>query len=175
MNNRGSESTLRAAKRAVLGAIAIFVVTTVHHVYGAYLYNTPWRLHAAVISGLATALISASLWLFRRHPGDAVGVVTYWVFIVVTLLVPFLCFGVFEGAYNHALKDALYFAHASPELMTRMFPPPTYELPNNAFFEVTGVMHVIPGFMTGYYIYRFFREEKRLRGTPAKHRAVGAA
>jgi hypothetical protein len=159
MNSRESAPTLRAAKRATLSAAAIFAVTTVHHVYGAHIYNTPWRVHAAVVGGLATALIATSLWLLRRHSG----VVAFWTFILVTLLVPFLAFGVFEGAYNHVLKDALYFAHSSPRLMMRLFPPPAYEMPNNAFFEITGVIQVIPGFMTGYYLYLFVRDRQKAR------------
>lgn len=147
--------------RESLGAASVFAVTTVHHVYGAHIYNTAWRIHAAIVSGLATALIGTSLWLFRKHWGNAVGVVAFWSFTVVTLLVPFLGFGVFEGAYNHVLKDALYFAHSSPGLMMRLFPPPAYEMPNNGFFEITGVIQVIPGFMTGYYLYRFVQEQRK--------------
>jgi hypothetical protein len=163
MNSRVSVPTLRAAKRATLGAAAIFAVTTVHHVYGAYIYHTVWRIHAAIVSGFATALIGTSLWLLRKHWGDAVDVVAFWSFIVVTFLVPFLGFGVFEGAYNHVLKDALYFAHSSPGLMMRLFPPPAYEMPNNGFFEITGVIQVIPGLMTGYYLYRFVQEQQKSR------------
>jgi hypothetical protein len=173
VNNVISETMLRAAKRATLGTVAICVVTTVHHVYGAYIYNTPWRVHAAVVSGLATALIAVSLWLLRNRSGDAIGAVASWTFLVVTLLVPFLGFGVFEGAYNHALKDVLYCAHVSPGLMTALFPPPTYEMPNDLFFEVTGVMHVVPGFFTGYWLYRFLRERRRRR-TVTQPRAMAA-
>ena len=153
--------TMQAATRATLGSIGICAVTTVHHVYGAYIYHTPWRFHAAVISALATALIVASLLLLRKHSNDGIGVVASWTFMTVTFLVPLLGFGVFEGVYNHALKVALYFAHASPVLMAGLFPPPTYEMPNNAFFEVTGVMQVIPGFVTGYYLYRFVQDRKK--------------
>lgn len=149
--------TLRAAKGATLGSVAIFVVTTIHHVYGAYIYNTPWRVHVAIVSGLATALIAASARLLREPLSDGFGASASGVFIAATFLVPFLGFGVFEGIYNHVLKVVLYFAHVSPTLMTRLFPPPTYEMPNNAFFEITGVLQVIPGLMTGYYLYQFVR------------------
>lgn len=30
-------------------------------------------------------------------------------------------------------------------------------MPNDVFFEVTGVLQVIPGFVTGYYLYRFLQ------------------
>jgi hypothetical protein len=132
-------------------------MTTIHHVYGVYIYNTPWRVHAAIVSGLATALIAASAWLLQRHWNDEFGAAALWVFIVVTFLVPFLGFGVFEGGYNHLLKVVLYFAHVSRTLTVRLFPPPTYEMPNNAFFEITGVLQVVPGLTTGYYLYQFVR------------------
>ena len=118
-------------------------------------------MHAALISALAVALIVVSLRLLRRHANNRIGAVASWTFMTVTFLVPFLGFGLFEGVYNHALKLALYFAHTSPALMARLFPPPTYEMPNDAFFEVTGVMQVIPGFVTGYYLYRFVQGPKR--------------
>jgi hypothetical protein len=136
-------------------------VTTVHHVFGAYIYHTPWRLHAVMISALATALIAVFFRLLRRRANDRIGVVAFWAFMTVTFLIPFLGFGLFEGVYNHALKIALYLAHISPVLMARLFPPPTYEMPNDAFFEVTGVMQVIPGFVTGYYLYRFVQGHKK--------------
>ena len=79
-----------------------------HHAYGAYIYDTRWRLHTAVISALATALIAASLRLLRKHVNDGIGVVASWTFIALTFVVPLLGFGVFEGVYNHALKNALY-------------------------------------------------------------------
>jgi len=47
--------------------------------------------------------------------------------------------------------------------MRRLFPPPRYELPDDAFFEVTGVLQVVPAAITGYYLCRFVQE--RLRGT----------
>jgi len=152
---------IEAAKRATFGSIVICAVTTVHHVYGAYIYNTPWRLHAALISSLATALIVVCLRLLRTQAKNRIGAVASWTFMMVTFLVPFLGFGLFEGVYNHSMKIALYFAHTSPILMARLFPPPTYEIPNNAFFEVTGVMQVIPGIVTGYYLYRFVQGHKK--------------
>lgn len=146
---------LQTAKRVVGGAMAIFVITTVHHVYGAWLYHTLWRVHAAVVSGLATAMIIASHWLFRKYRDAVIGTIAVWVFIAVTFLVPFFGFGLFEGVYNHGLKDALYFAHASPGLMGKLFPAPAYEMPNDSFFEVTGLMHILAGLVVGYYLFRF--------------------
>jgi hypothetical protein len=66
---------IEAAKRVTFGSIGVYVVTTVHHVYGAYIYTIPRRLHAALISTLATALIAVCLRLLRRHVNNRIGVV----------------------------------------------------------------------------------------------------
>jgi hypothetical protein len=56
-------------------------------------------------------------------------------------LVPSLGFiGVFEGIYNHLLKNIMYFGGADDGLLQTLFPAPTYEMPNDLLFEITGVM-----------------------------------
>jgi hypothetical protein len=37
--------------------------------------------------------------------------------------------------------------------MRRLFPQPAYELPNDVFFEVTGVQQLILGVLTGRHLY----------------------
>jgi hypothetical protein len=75
------------------------------------------------------------------------------VFTAVLFVVPVALIGVFEGAYNHALKDALLrwrvFDADEPAL-----PPPTYEQPNDVFFEATGVMQAVLGSITAWLLYR---------------------
>jgi hypothetical protein len=143
--------------RATWSALTVLLLTTVHHVYGAYVYDTPWRLHVAFVSGLTAAAIIGSLLVLRRHTDDVVGRIAFWTFVGVTCVLPVAAIGLFEGGYNHVLKDALYFAGGSTSLMTRMFPPPAYEMPNNAFFEITGVMQVFPASVTGWFLYRLVR------------------
>jgi len=152
-----SNSSQEYLPRVTWYALAVLLLTTVHHVYGAYVYHTPWRLHVAFVSGFAATAIVGSLLVLRGHTDDVVRRVAFWTFVGVTLVIPVAAIGLFEGGYNHALKDALYFAGASPSLMTQMFPPPTYELPNDAFFEITGVMQVIPASLTGWFLYRLVR------------------
>ncbi len=50
--------------------------------------------------------------------------------VVLALAFAVLVTGLFEGAYNHAVKNALFLAGAPRSLLLRMFPSPTYELPN---------------------------------------------
>jgi hypothetical protein len=80
--------------------------------------------------------------------------------------------GLFEGGYNHVLKDVLYFGGASPATMTRLSPPPTYEVPNHAFFESTGVLQLIGGAVTARELYRLLSE--RRRGQTWRAREAGA-
>jgi hypothetical protein len=51
----------------------------------------------------------------------------------------------FEGGFNHAIKLLLFFGGAAPETMQRLFPPPTYEMPSDVLFEVTGVLQFVAG------------------------------
>jgi hypothetical protein len=154
-------------RRALASSVAVFVLTSIHHGYGAYLYQTPWRLHAAIVSGGATLLMAGLLTLFRsRH----VGTVARWGFVIVGLLVSFLGFGIFEGGFNHVVKNVLYLSNASPGFMGRLFPPGLYEMPNDALFEVTGVLQIVPGVLTGYYLFELARNIRQGRATPAEER-----
>lgn len=151
---------LRSANRATIGATAVLWLTTVHHLYGARVYRTPWRRHAAVVSVLATAVIGGSLSLLRRNGESTTGKIAFWVFTGANLAFPVVGFGLFEGGYNHLAKDVLYFGGASPTVMRRLFPPPRYELPDNLFFEVTGVLQVVPAAVTAYHLYQLVRQRR---------------
>lgn len=152
-----STSSQNLLSRVTWYALTVLLLTTVHHVYGAYVYHTPWRLHVAFVSGAAAAAIVGSLLVLRRQMDDVAHHVAFWTLVGVTLVLPVGAIGLFEGAYNHVLKDALYLAGTSTSLMIRLFPPPAYELPNNAFFEITGVMQVVPAGVTGWLLYRLVR------------------
>ena len=143
---------LDSTTETMWSALAVLLLTTVHHVYGAYIYNTPWRYHVAIVSTVTAAILFASLRVLRRQTGRIVRKIAFWTFAVVTLAIPVITIGIFEGCYNHAVKDVLYFTGASTELMQRLFPPPTYEMPNDAFFEITGVLQLVPAVMAGWYL-----------------------
>jgi hypothetical protein len=149
--------TQETLPRVTRYALAVLLLTSVHHAYGAFAYHTLWRLDAVFISALAASAIISSLIVVQRNADETVREIAFWVFTAVLLVVPVALIGVFEGAYNHALKDALYFAGASSTLMNRLFPPPTYELPNDVFFEATGVMQAVLGSITAWLLYRLVR------------------
>jgi hypothetical protein len=132
----------------------VLVITSIHHAYGAYVYNTPWRYHAVLVAGATAPLIFGALAVVRSRPSGLLRVLAQGLFILATLGVAVLMIGMFEGLYNHVVKNLLYFGGASSALMTRLFPAPTYELPNDAFFEITGILQVVPAALAAWYLYR---------------------
>ncbi len=125
-------------------AYGILVLTSVHHAFGAYIYATPWRLHVVALSLAAAAAIGVAAGVVRRHQAGIAGTIAFWILCAVTLAFPFGMIGLFEGGYNHVLKDVLYFGGASQDVMRMLFPAPAYEMPNSIFFELTGVAQLVP-------------------------------
>lgn len=151
-----------AARRTTVSALAVLLLTTAHHLYGAYVYATPWRTHVAHVSVVAAAALVASFVVVRRRAGTAAGEVAFWSILLITLALPVLGIGLFEGGYNHVVKVALYYGHGSSGLMVRLFPPPTYELPNDALFEISGVIQLPLGALAGRHLILLGRQRKRL-------------
>lgn len=152
---------LKAANKTTWYALAVLLLTTVHHVYGAYIYNTPWRHHVAIVSILTTAILLVSRHVLQTRAGSVAGKIAFWVFAVVAFAIPVITIGIFEGGYNHALKDVLYFTGASTMRLHQLFPPPTYEMPNNALFEISGVLQLVPAIMAGWYLFAALRAQLR--------------
>jgi hypothetical protein len=152
-----------AAWNAARYGLAVLLLTSVHHAYGAYVYDTPWRYHAVLVSVSTGLVIFGSLVLLRRLSG-LLRVVLRGLFVLTTLAIPVLAFGAYEGLYNHVMKNALYFGGASPGLLARLFPPPTYEMPNDVFFEITGVLQVAPAAIAAWHLYRMWAGTARLAG-----------
>jgi hypothetical protein len=118
---------------------ALAILTTIHHVYGAVIYHTPWRLHILLMS---IPVIVLTLILERQlRKNDSRGrLVMFWILYFITLIPSLGLIGVFEGIYNHLFKNILFFGGAGVGLLQRLFPAPTYEMPNDFIFEFTGVM-----------------------------------
>ena len=103
-------SETQLAKRALAGSVAVLTLTSIHHAYGAYVYATPWRLHAVFVSGAVTLLLAGLLKVSESSRAPRRANAAAYGFVVVGLLVTFVGFGIFEGGYNHLVKDILYFS-----------------------------------------------------------------
>jgi uncharacterized membrane protein YjdF len=113
--------------RTLTAAVGVIVLTVIHHLYGATLYDAPFRQHVAF--GILPVLLVLILayWVHRRSPLTSLGRVSLSVFMAVTLIVPVGMIGLFEGGYNHLVKNLLYFGGASRATLDQLFPPPAYE------------------------------------------------
>ncbi|WP_257452071.1 hypothetical protein [Archangium lipolyticum] len=145
------------ARTLLLGGLATLGVFAAHHVYGAVRYDTPWRHHAAVMAFWAALVLVSAFLVYRRHPGTPAGRLAGWALAAFSLLFPVLFIGLYEGLYNHGIKDVLFLAGAPRELLLRLFPPPAYEMPNDVGFELSGVLQVLPAWFTGRVWLRFLR------------------
>ncbi|AYB32476.1 hypothetical protein [Chryseolinea soli] len=123
-------------------SVALMVLTSIHHAYGAIIYNTPWRLHILMIS--VPVIIFTGVFYYRvLKKGIRTRSVFFGVYLVLTLVASVALIGLFEGVYNHLLKNALFYTGASHQILIALFPPPTYEMPNDFWFEFTGVLQGI--------------------------------
>jgi hypothetical protein len=136
-----SQITIRGDRSAEFraGATALFVLllTSIHHAWGAAIYETPWRLHIVFISVPVAIVIAALLYVSRN--GGSWSTFARWIAILVILVFPIALIGFWEGGFNHLVKNVAFFAHGEPAARS-LFPSPDVEMPNDLVFEVTGVM-----------------------------------
>lgn len=158
MGNPHSDTPHPPLSRAFRPALAILLLTSLHHAYGACVYHTPWRLHVVLVATLTALALWGAVLVVRNHPAGRTRVMAVTVFCLVDALIPVLGIGYFEGGYNHVLKNALYFAGASPPLMALLFPPPAYELPNDVLFEASGIAQFLVGVVAGRRLYGLVRK-----------------
>ncbi len=152
-------NTATHLRAAFAGAMATFGLTALHHSYGAIVYSTPWRHHATVVAAIAGAVLWLARRAYERYAGSTRGSIGLAIFVAVTSLYAVVAIGAFEGFYNHVIKVVTYFAGMPLELHRELFPPPVYELPNDAIFEISGVLQVVPAAYTALALVRLLRAD----------------
>jgi len=142
---------------------ALMILTSIHHIYGAIIYETPWRLHVLLIS-VPVILATWLLKYFMTARSSRIAVVHFWLLLIVTLVPSIGMIGLYEGMYNHLVKNIMFFGGASKETLVKLFPPPTYEMPSDLWFEVTGIAQallVVPSTKSLIKITMFFFKNRR--------------
>lgn len=146
-------------------AFALLILTAVHHAWGAYIYAAPFRMHVVLIAIPSAIVIGWIMQMIRRRiQRDGRGGAVLSIAIVV-LAVLILGIGIFEGGYNHVLKNFLYFLGTPSRVMGSLYPAPTYEMPDNFFFEATGMLQFPVSLLLAFSALKLLRHEVRLRGT----------
>lgn len=126
----------RQRSKVTLYSILLMALTSAHHLYGAMIYHTPWRMHVLFLSVpviIATLVLNQML----NQPGSRRWVL--WLYWIITLSASVLLIGIFEGIYNHILKNILFFSGFPAGSMAKLYPGGTYEMPDDFLFEFTGV------------------------------------
>lgn len=152
---------MNQASKAFLASSSVLVLTLIHHFYGAVIYSTPWRMHVAFIA-VPVLIAMAAVWAVQsRWPGLFRGMAAKWVLIAVAGVVSVAMFGMYEGGYNHLLKNILYYGGLPAETFAKMFPAPTYELPNDLLFELTGILQFFFALWAAFHLYLLARSGRK--------------
>lgn len=144
---------VNAAKALALAAVVETAITIGHFVYSAQLYEEPERLHvvepALVVLAIAGAVTVLFVWRPNRVLSAALAVVTGAMYVVV--------FGLFHGGYSHLLKNILFFAGAHDETLEWLFMSPDYARPDNATFEISGILGLVAAGFVAFWLARLVR------------------
>lgn len=124
--------------RAGSAALTVLALTCVHHAYGAAAFDTPWRLHIIFFAVPAAIVIVALLYIAGAYRHEPLGRMALWAGALLILAFPVAMIGFYEGGYNHLIKNIVFFA-GGEETARNLFPAPTYEMPNDLIFEITGI------------------------------------
>jgi hypothetical protein len=151
---------VKTSTKTLLASASVLILTVLHHFYGAAIYGTPWRHHIAVLVLPVLLVLLLAYGAQRWRPRTWLSRAGLWLFLGLTLVVPIGLIGVFEGGYNHLVKNVLFFGGVPRATLERLFPPPAYELPNDLWFEVTGVFQFVIGLGAAYYLLRLWQERR---------------
>jgi hypothetical protein len=147
------EAARRTTRLSAITTLLTFLLTALHHFYGALRYDTPWRRDVILHPFIALLLCLLFLYFYCQSKRK--------IFLALYLFVSFVLFGlgvgIFEGFYNHLLKNFFYFAGMHPDTFRALFPAPTYELPNDLFFETTGIGQFLLAIPQLYYLAQTFK------------------
>lgn len=143
------QDTTAALYRAGAAVFAILALTSAHHLYGARRFDTPWRAHVAHIA-LWAAVIVGLCWLVAlRRSHEQRGRVAMIAFVVLSMGICAMWLGLYEGGYNHALKNLAFAVHLPASVFERLFPRALYEPPGDWIFELSGVVQLPVGLFAG--------------------------
>lgn len=145
--------------RAAIGVTIAGVISSTHHIYGAFVYETPWRMIVSIWIPAFVMLILAVLFLLRRSADRTVTTIAAWIVLLGGVVFQ-IGFTAFECVYSHILKNILFFGGASKQLLERLFPAPAYHLPDSLPFELTGIAQIV-GFWAAWLAWRVFVEYSR--------------
>jgi hypothetical protein len=139
-------------KKLLLYLVLTLTLTIIHHVYGAYIYKDSFRLHVVFAALPILVVLLLSYRTMLRSHSSVVRMISLGLFISSGALSA-IGIGLYEGGYNHLVKNILYFTGTPVEILNRLYPS-IYELPNNFLFEFSGILQFVTGVFCLVYAHR---------------------
>jgi hypothetical protein len=143
----------RALRSVVVSCAAASAVIALHAVYGGVHYESPGLLHLAgpaafwLIVALALAVVNAR--------GE--GPIRRWL-LVGGVGLPYVgIFGLLHGVIGHAAKLVAFHAGMPPERLEQLFTLVDFVMPDNAFFELTGLASALAAVGVAAQLRRFWK------------------
>ena len=162
---------MRSIRMTMAWSVGTMIMTLVHHVYGAIIYDEPFRLHVAVFSIPVLIVLVTTYVGYMRVPNCFFKNILFVVFVVVSVLFSVVAIGFYEGGYNHVVKNILYFGGISIDILDKIYPS-VYELPNDLFFELTGIAQFVTGLVCGLEILQLpIRRSFELLNDPSRRKS----
>jgi hypothetical protein len=146
--------------RAGSAALMVLALTCVHHAYGAVAFDTPWRLHIIFFAVPAAIIIVALLYVAGAYRHETRGRLALWTGALLILAFPVAMIGFYEGGYNHLVKNIVFFV-GGENAARSLFPAPTYEMPSDKIFEITGIAQFPLSVLTTVMTIGMLRERRR--------------
>ena len=82
-------------------------------------------------------------------------------FVALAIAICVLWLGLYEGGYNHGIKNLAFRAHLPATVFNAVFPPSLYEPPGDWFFEFSGVLQLPLGLFAGRAAWRAYAASRR--------------
>lgn len=151
----------RLVNRTAISILAAYALTTAHHIYGG-LDGAPNRLRVPFIMAVPSLVALGALRRYKQT-GSEPALATAG---SVTVLAWGILSGIVHGGYAHAYKDILFLLDGPPQLYYPLNPDEHYP-PDDAFFEVTGVLETVTGFFVTLFMYRLIRAGRQGENSPS--------
>ena len=157
MNHLDTDRQGRVIIVATVYGVVAGIISSFHHWYGAAVYATPWRSGISYWIVGSVLIIYSLLFIHWKCIDKVIGKIALWIFFFGAVVFQ-TGFTLFECVYSHVLKNLFFFTGVPLSILERLYPEPAYHLPDNLFFEITGLLQLV-GLLAAWYAYRVFQAQ----------------
>ena len=140
---------------AIISGLIAGLISSAHHWYGAIAYNTSWRANVTYWIAGSVLIVYSLLYVYWKNVDNIAGKIALWLFLLSAVIFQ-TGFIIFECVYSHVLKNIFFFGGMPQSILKILYPSPAYHLPDNLFFELTGLLQLV-GFVAVWFAYQVFK------------------